>query len=167
MHRRLGRSQAQSGRVRKNSPQPEFDPWIPATSELLYRLRTAVHRITYSGPRNYVQRSAEYRKGKRKYAVEAENYVQRSTEYRKGKRKYSVEAENYVQRSTEYRKGKRKYAVEAENYVQRSTEYRKGKESMQWKQRIKKIKYKERKWRRNSSLAIRVTDIIYCLLHYM
>jgi hypothetical protein len=52
MHRRLGRSQVQSGLVRKNSPQPEFEPRIPATSELLYRLRTPVHRIQKRGKEN-------------------------------------------------------------------------------------------------------------------
>jgi hypothetical protein len=70
-------------------PPPEFDPRIPTTSELLYRLRTSVQRIQ-----------------------------------------------------------------------------KRGKENIQWKQRSKK-KYKNRKRKGDSSLAIRVTDITYRLLHYM
>lgn len=41
-----------SGRVWKTSPAPQFDPRIPATSELLYQLRTQVHRIQKRGKEN-------------------------------------------------------------------------------------------------------------------
>jgi len=73
MHRRLGRPQVQSGLVRKNSPQPEFEPRIPASSELLYRLRTPVHRIQKRGkeniqwkPRSKKRKKTEPEKEKRK-----------------------------------------------------------------------------------------------------
>jgi len=50
----------------KPRPPPEFDPRIPATCELMYRLRTPVHKKTEKRKRKYSVEAEKLKKEKRK-----------------------------------------------------------------------------------------------------